>query len=73
MGATARLAELGITLPPVLAPSGSYDPCVLVGTTLHVGGHGPVDADTVIRGEVGKDLDLSAARHDHESKVNRAP
>lgn len=47
----------------MLAPAGSYDPCVLVGSTLHVGGHGPVDGDTVIRGKVGRDLDLDAARH----------
>jgi enamine deaminase RidA (YjgF/YER057c/UK114 family) len=47
----------------VLAPAGSYDPCVLVGSTLHVGGHGPVDGDIVIRGKVGQDLDLDAARH----------
>ncbi len=62
MGATTRLRELGIVLPPVLAPAGSYEPCVLVGSTLHVGGHGPVDGDTVIRGKVGSDLDLTAAR-----------
>lgn len=62
MGAATRLRELGIVLPPVLAPAGSYEPCVLVGTTLHVGGHGPVDGDTVIRGKVGGELDLAAAR-----------
>ena len=62
MGAATRLGELGIVLPPVLAPAGSYEPCVLVGTTLHVGGHGPVDGDTVIRGKVGSDLDLTEAR-----------
>ncbi len=62
MGATTRLRELGIVLPSVLAPAGSYEPCVLVGSTLHVGGHGPVDGDTVIRGKVGSDLDLTEAR-----------
>lgn len=62
MGATARLAELGIVLPPVLPPAGSYLPCVVVGSTVHVGGHGPVNGDEVVRGKVGLDLDLDQAR-----------
>ncbi len=62
MGATARLAELGIELPPVLPPAGSYLPSVVVGTTVHVGGHGPVHGDEVVRGKVGLDLDLDQAR-----------
>lgn len=62
MGATARLAELGIELPPVLAPAGSYVPCVVVGSTVHVGGHGPVNGDDVVRGKVGLDLDVAEAR-----------
>lgn len=62
MGATARLAELGIQLPPVLAPAGSYLPCVVVGSTVHVGGHGPVNGDEIVRGKVGLDLDVDQAR-----------
>lgn len=62
MGATDRLAELGIELPPVLAPAGSYLPCVVVGSMVHVGGHGPVNGDEVVRGKVGLDLDLEQAR-----------
>jgi enamine deaminase RidA (YjgF/YER057c/UK114 family) len=62
MGATARLTELGIELPPLLAPVGSYVPCVVVDGIAHVGGHGPVDGDVVIRGKVGAELDLAAAR-----------
>jgi enamine deaminase RidA (YjgF/YER057c/UK114 family) len=34
----------------------------VVGDLIHVGGHGPVDGDTVVRGKVGRDLDLDAAR-----------
>ena len=62
MGATARLAALGIVLPPVLAPAGSYEPCAVVGSTVHVGGHGPVNGDEVVIGKVGADLDLDQAR-----------
>jgi enamine deaminase RidA (YjgF/YER057c/UK114 family) len=62
MGATARLAELGIELPPVFPPAGSYVGCVVVDGFVHVGGHGPVQGDEVVRGKVGDDLDLDAGR-----------
>ncbi len=62
MGATARLLELGIELPPVLPPAGSYVSCVVVDGMVHVGGHGPVNGAEVVRGKVGADLDLAAGR-----------
>jgi enamine deaminase RidA (YjgF/YER057c/UK114 family) len=62
MGATARLAELGIELPPVFPPAGSYVGCVVVDDVVHVGGHGPVFGDEVVRGKVGADLDVAAAQ-----------
>lgn len=62
MGATVRLAELGIELPPVSPPVGSYVGCVVVDDLVHVGGHGPVSGDEIVRGKVGADLDLEAAR-----------
>jgi len=62
MGATARLAELGIELPPVFPPAGSYVGCVVVDDVVHVGGHGPVHGDEVVRGKVGADVDLPEAR-----------
>jgi enamine deaminase RidA (YjgF/YER057c/UK114 family) len=62
MGATARLAELGIELPPVSPPAGSYVGCVVVDDLVHVGGHGPVNGREIVRGKVGADLDLDAAR-----------
>ena len=62
MGATARLEELGIELPPLLPPAGSYVPCVVIGDMVHVGGHGPVDGAEVVRGKVGADLDIAQAR-----------
>ena len=62
MSVAERLAELGITLPPVFPPAGNYVGCVIVGDMVHVGGHGPVDGATIIRGKVGSDLSLSQAR-----------
>ena len=62
MGATARLLELGITLPAPMPPAGSYEPCVVTGSQVHVGGHGPVHAGGVIVGKVGADLDVAAGR-----------
>ena len=57
-----RLTSLGLTLPAVVPPVGNYVGCVVVGDTVFVGGHGPVDGDTVIRGKVGKDISLDEAR-----------
>ncbi|HEX4822026.1 MAG TPA: RidA family protein [Acidimicrobiales bacterium] len=57
-----RLRELGITLPTVFPPAGNYVGCVVVGNMIHVGGHGPVDGSTVMRGKVGRDVSLDDAR-----------
>lgn len=57
-----RLAELGISLPPVFPPAGNYLGCVIVDRTVFVGGHGPTDGDRVIRGKVGADVSLEQAR-----------
>ncbi len=57
-----RLAELGISLPPVFPPAGNYLGCVVVDRTVFVGGHGPTDGDRVIRGKVGADVSLEQAR-----------
>ena len=62
MSVAQRLAELGITLPPVFPPAGNYVGCVVVGDMVHVGGHGPIDGDTIIRGKVGGDITLEQAR-----------
>ena len=62
MGTVERLAELGIVLPSPMPPAGSYLSCVVTGNTVHVGGHGPVEGETVMRGKVGSDLDLEAGR-----------
>jgi enamine deaminase RidA (YjgF/YER057c/UK114 family) len=57
-----RLRELGIELPPPFPPAGNYVPCVIDGALVHVGGHGPIAGDTVIRGKVGADLSLEEGR-----------
>ena len=57
-----RLHELGVTLPAVFPPAGNYVGCVVVGDMIHVGGHGPVDGSTIIRGKVGGDVSLDEAR-----------
>jgi enamine deaminase RidA (YjgF/YER057c/UK114 family) len=57
-----RLQELGIALPPVFPPAGSYLGCVIDDGIVYVGGHAPVDGDTIIRGKVGTDLSLEQGR-----------
>jgi enamine deaminase RidA (YjgF/YER057c/UK114 family) len=59
---TERMIELGIRLPPVFPPAGNYLPCVIDGDLVHVGGHGPVDGEHVMRGKVGRDLTLEQGR-----------
>lgn len=62
MGAEARLIELGIELPPVFAPVGSYPGCKRSGDRLYVGGHGPVTPQGTILGKVGASVSLEQAR-----------
>jgi enamine deaminase RidA (YjgF/YER057c/UK114 family) len=63
MSAEARIAELGLKLPPAPKPSGVYRPLVIHGDVAYVSGHGPVlDDATLITGRVGADLDLTAGK-----------
>ena len=48
-------------LPRVFPPAGNYVGCVVDGTTISVGGHGPTDGSTVVTGKVGTDLTLAEA------------
>lgn len=57
-----RLAALGIELPPPFPPAGNYLACVIDGGLVHVGGHGPIAGDEVVRGKVGSDLTLEQAQ-----------
>ena len=54
-----RLAELGLVLPPPMPPAGNYLACNRLGSTLYVGGHGPVDGTRMMCGKVGRDLTLA--------------
>ena len=61
-GVDARLAELGIELPPASKPVANYLSCKRVGDLLYIGGHGPVTTSGVIRGKVGGPLTLEQGR-----------
>jgi enamine deaminase RidA (YjgF/YER057c/UK114 family) len=58
----ARLAALGIELPPVSKPVANYLGCKQVGDLLYVGGHGPVTNAGIVRGKVGGTVSLEQAR-----------
>ena len=61
MSADARLAELGIELPPAPKPVGVYKPALIVGDMVYMSGHGPLKSDgTLIKGRVGADMDQQA-------------
>jgi enamine deaminase RidA (YjgF/YER057c/UK114 family) len=61
MSAQARLAELGIELPPSPKPVGVYKPIVVVGTMAYLSGHGPLRADkSLVVGRLGADMDQQA-------------
>jgi enamine deaminase RidA (YjgF/YER057c/UK114 family) len=53
----ARIAELGLELPPAPKPAGVYKPALVVDRFLYVSGHGPLKMDgTLIKGKLGADL-----------------
>jgi len=59
----ARIAELGLVLPPVGAPAGAYKPCLVVERMVYVSGHLPRTADGgLVKGTVGVDLDADAGK-----------
>jgi len=57
----ARLAELGVTLPDAPAPAANYVPSVRIGDILHVSGQISQNAEGLITGKVGADLDIAEA------------
>ncbi len=64
MSAEAKIAELGLKLPPPPPLGGVYKPIVIVGNVGYVSGHGPLleDGKTYITGRVGAELDLEAGQ-----------
>lgn len=61
MSAEARLAELGLQLPPAPKPAGVYKPLVIAGNMCYVSGHGPLKADgSMMTGRVGDQVDQQA-------------
>ncbi len=60
---SARLAELGITLPEPAAPVAAYVPAVEIGGLLHISGQLPFREDgSLIAGRLGEDFDVEHGR-----------
>jgi enamine deaminase RidA (YjgF/YER057c/UK114 family) len=57
-----RLQELGIELPDVMTPAGSYVPAKRSGDLIFVSGQGPWSGAGLVKGKVGRDLSPEAAR-----------
>ncbi|HNP55946.1 MAG TPA: RidA family protein [Gordonia sp. (in: high G+C Gram-positive bacteria)] len=52
---SARLAELGLSLPPVVAPLAAYQPAVRTGNLVYTAGQLPiVDGELALRGKVSE-------------------
>jgi enamine deaminase RidA (YjgF/YER057c/UK114 family) len=62
MNAETRVRELGLELPEVMTPAGSYIPARRSGDLVFVSGQGPAHAGGLITGKVGGDLTLEQGR-----------
>ena len=59
---SSRLAELGVTLPPVAAPLAAYVPAVRVGELVYSSGQLPiVDGQLIATGKVGGGISVDEA------------
>ena len=62
IGATERLAALGLTLPPVAAPVAAYVPALRTGAFVYVSGQVPVvDGKLLATGKVGDAVSAAEA------------
>ncbi|MBF4602434.1 enamine deaminase RidA (YjgF/YER057c/UK114 family) [Curtobacterium sp. PhB172] len=62
MSIADRLAELGLTLPPVAAPVAAYVPAVVTGQYVYTAGQLPfVDGALPVTGKVGASVDAETA------------
>jgi enamine deaminase RidA (YjgF/YER057c/UK114 family) len=63
MSHEARIAELGLKLPPFPKPQGVYRPAVQVDKLVYLSGHGPLRTEGgMATGRVGADLDVAAGK-----------
>jgi len=61
--ASARLAELGIALPPVIAPLAAYIPAVRTGNLVYTSGQLPLERGELIHaGKVGSEVSPEQAK-----------
>lgn len=59
----ARLADLGLELPAVVPPVGSYVPAVVSGSYVYTSGQVPVvDGELAVTGRLGVDVDVDDAK-----------
>lgn len=67
-----RLQQLGLVLPPVIAPRGNFDAWVLDGSMLYLSGKGlPVRQDMAMVPKVGREISAEEARkYAHEAGLN---
>ncbi len=63
----ARLAQLGLTLPPAMAPIASYVPTVEHGGMLYISGQISFADGEVMTGRLGDTLDVEGARRAAEA------
>ncbi|MFA8440965.1 RidA family protein [Yoonia sp.] len=56
----SKLAELGVTLPDAPAPAANYVPYVIAGDMVYVSGQISANADGMITGKLGADMDAAA-------------
>ncbi|MEE8170996.1 MAG: RidA family protein [Phycisphaerae bacterium] len=62
MNPSERLGELGLTLPPLVQPVGSYVPAIRTGSLVLVSGQIPIENGKIkFAGKVGRDLTLEQA------------
>lgn len=62
VGPDGRLAALGLTLPPVVAPLAAYVPAVRSGSLVYTAGQLPMaDGKLAATGKVGAEIDPAAA------------